>query len=167
VENIEDLPLYEVDYNYFHAGNRLAKRTFDWLAAALLSIISAPLILTLVALRRYKLHKVQFLGVDGSHFNGYVLQRRNGQNNSRHFISNLPLLWSILDGKLSFVGSELKTVDRDGRLLRCKPGLTGLYHIQNHHPLDDNDYQNFEHYYLQNHTFFLDIEIILKTILNI
>ena len=69
---------------------------------------------------------------------------------------------------MSFVGSELIEVGGTNRQLRYKPGLTGLFLLHNnHHKPDEADCQNYEHFYMQNHSFFLDIEIILKTLLHI
>lgn len=166
VENIEDLPLYEVDYNYYHIGNRLVKRLFDIVVAVLFLVVTIPLFILVLISHRYRLTKKQFQGIDGTHFYAPVLVRLNGKK-AMPLMQKLPLLWAILNGDMSFVGSELKTSESDGRFLRCKPGLTGLYRLQNNHHFDENDYQNFEHYYLQNHTFFLDVEILLRTILHI
>lgn len=166
IENIEDLPLYEVDYNYYHVGNRFSKRAFDLAIAFLLLLLSTPLILFLLATRRYRLESLLFQGVDGAVFPAYLLKKSNGDGLNK-VIEQLPLLWAVLMGQMSFVGSELKAADLNGRLLRCKPGLTGLYNLQNGSQLDDNDYQSFEYFYMQNHSFFLDVEIILKTILHI
>ena len=83
------------------------------------------------------------------------------------FIERFPLLFSILSGDLSFVGNDLLTANSDNRMFRCKPGLTGLSQLQGNHRPDEQDKQSYEHYYLQNHTLFLDLEIILKSLLKI
>ncbi|RKY61727.1 MAG: hypothetical protein DRP96_02280, partial [Candidatus Neomarinimicrobiota bacterium] len=68
---------------------------------------------------------------------------------------------------MSFVGSELLTSNPHLRHLRCKPGMTGLFQLQETHNPNEIDKQNYEYYYMQNHSLFLDVEILLKALLNI
>jgi len=166
VENIEDIPLLDVDYNLFHMGNRVIKRIFDVTLSVLAVILSGPIVLPLAYLMGYKMHLTEFVGVDGRHINALTMIKRNG-NHVRQFFKRYPLLFSIIKGDMSLVGSELMEVDHTNRNLRFKPGLTGLFRLSKNHRADDADRQNFEHFYMQNHSLFLDVEIILKTILKI
>ena len=166
VEKIEDIPLIEVEYNLYRLSNRFLKRVFDF-GLSLLALLSMSLLMVPYALLTgYKFQKQRFLGKEGIIFPGVIFAKRNG-NHVRPIIVRFPLLFSILTGKMSFVGSELLTANPHIRRLRCKPGLTGLFQLQETHQPNETDKQNYEHYYMQNHTLFLDVEIILKALLNI
>ncbi|MDD5231122.1 MAG: glycosyltransferase [Candidatus Marinimicrobia bacterium] len=167
VENIEDIPLLEVDYNLFHMGNRVSKRVFDLVVSVTGVILLAPFMIPLAYLMGYKFHKTVFIGVEGTQIEALTFIKRNGGNHARVFINRFPLLFSIIAGDLSLVGSELIPVGNSERSLRYKPGLTGLFRVSKNHRTDEIDKQNYEYLYMQNHSLFLDVEIILKTILKI
>ncbi len=166
VEKIEDIPLVEVEYNLYRLGNRLAKRVFD-LVLALLGLLTMSVVLIPYGLiAGYRFRQREFLGKEGRTFTGVVFAKRNG-NHARPLVEKFPLLLSVVAGDMSFVGSELLTTNPHIRRLRCKPGLTGLFQLQETHGPEQIDKQNYEHYYMQNHSLFLDVEIILKALLNI
>ncbi|MCI0496201.1 sugar transferase, partial [candidate division KSB1 bacterium] len=82
----------------------------------------------------------------------------------------LPYLWSILTGKLSVIGSEIKPAD-DARerqtSIKLKPGLTGLVQINRENSLSPGDQEKYHLYYLKNYSLLLDIEILIKAIFKI
>ncbi len=166
VEKIEDIPLIEVEYNMYRMGNRFSKRVFDLVTSLIGLILLTPFMVPYALIVGYKFKRQEFLGKEGGTFKGIVFTKRNG-NHSRPSVERFPLLASILTGRMSFVGSELLTANPHIRRLRCKPGLTGLFQLQETHSPDEIDKQNYEHYYMQNHSLFLDVEIILKALLNI
>lgn len=166
VEKIEDIPLINVEYNLYRMGNRFSKRIFDFVFASFSLIILAPVVVPWALLLGYRLQRQTFLAKEDTTFNGFVLVKRNG-NHSRPFIERFPLLFSIFIGDMSFVGSELLTANPHIRRLRCKPGLTGLFQLQENHRPNEIDKQNYEYYYMQNHSLFLDVEILLKALLYI
>ncbi len=100
-----------------------------------------------------------FWGEKSKIITAYILQSKN------KFIKILPLFWTILKGDLSFVGSSLvESTAKDPKLI-CTPGLSSLDKIKKMHV--NYSYRNqFDRYYVQNQSLGLDIEIILKTILN-
>ena len=63
---------------------------------------------------------------------------------------------------MSFVGSSLIPFTKPNPNLVCTPGLTGLGRIQKG-KLTNKEYNQFDHYYVQNHNLLLDIEILLKS----
>jgi lipopolysaccharide/colanic/teichoic acid biosynthesis glycosyltransferase len=166
VDKIEDIPLIEVDYNLFHFGNRFGKRLFDIFTAALILLVASPVIFPYAYIRRCHLYCRKYLGREGSDFSGWIFESRNHKRINPK-LEVYPLLFSVLKGDMSIVGSELLSANPNDRRLRCKPGLTGLFQLQENHLPNEVDKQNYEYYYMQNHSFFLDIEIILKALLNI
>ena len=83
---------------------------------------------------------------------------------NNQFIKKMPLFWSILKGDLSFVGSSLVELSEKDPKLICTPGLSSLDKINNLHVNIYNRHQ-FDHYYIQNQSLGLDIEILIKTVL--
>ncbi len=165
VEKIEDIPLIEVDYNIYYFGNRSIKRLFDIIISMAGTVIFSPFILPYVYFKGGRLQKEKFLTRDRRAFTGYVF-RKNSNSLSKN-LTRFPLIWSVLKGDMSMVGSELLSANHNQRQLHCKPGITGLFQVQSNHKPNVVDKQNYEHYYMRNYSLFLDIEIILKAILRI
>lgn len=86
-------------------------------------------------------------------------------------LDELPQLWNILRGDLSLVGprpivkDELRHYKEFGSIfLSVKPGLTGLWQVSGRSDLDYAERVNLDIYYVQNWSFWLDIKILLRTI---
>ena len=62
---------------------------------------------------------------------------------------------------MSFVGSEIIYNEKKIDTILLKPGITGLYKLNTEKLLANNKY---DHYYLENYSLLLDIEIIFKTL---
>ena len=78
-------------------------------------------------------------------------------------MKELPLFISVLFGNLSLVGSSMvETRVADPHLI-CQPGLTGLERIRSV-KFKPEDRQILDHYYVQNQSFTMDLEIIMKTV---
>ncbi len=165
VEKIEDIPLVEVDYKFYYMRNRMFKRLMDIIISTVSSIILAPFVVSYAFLIGCKFQKKEYLGVNGKSFQGTIFYKK--KNGIRKNLMRFPLIWSVLNGNISMVGSELLSVDTKDRHLHCKPGITGLFQLQSNHKPDQIDKQNYEHYYMLNYSLFLDIEILLKAILRI
>ena len=166
VENIEDIPLVNIDYNLFHVGNRVTKRIFDLLISSISIILLSPFVIPIAFLLGYRFQKANFIGAEQHQISALTLVKRNG-NHVHPFLNRFPLLFSVVKGDISLVGSELVPAENGERNLRFKPGLTSLFRVSKNHRTDENDKQNYEHFYMQNHSLFLDVEIILKTVLKI
>lgn len=86
-------------------------------------------------------------------------------------LDELPQLWNILKGDMSFIGPRPVTSDeleKYGKyvdfVLSAKPGLSGMWQISGR---SDTGYEErilLDMYYIQNWTIWLDIWIIIKTI---
>ena len=72
----------------------------------------------------------------------------------------------LLDlGELSIVGSLLIDSKESDPGILCKPGITGLERIKNLKFKSDTR-KAAQYYYIQNQNLKLDVEIIIKTLLN-
>ena len=111
-----------------------------------------------------------------------------GKKLRRYKLDELPELWNVLKGDMSFVGprpdvpgyaDKLKGKDRD--ILKLKPGITGpaslkyrqeedlLNTVENPQEYNDKiiypDKVRLNLYYLEHYSFFKDIEMIMCTVL--
>jgi len=86
-------------------------------------------------------------------------------------LDELPQLWNVLRGDMSFVGprpEETKFVDRydiwQRRRLKVKPGITGLQQIKCRGTLSLAERVRYDVYYVRKRSLLMDIWILLKTI---
>ncbi len=86
-------------------------------------------------------------------------------------LDELPQLWSILKGDMSFVGPRPALYNQDDLIaLRTEkgihlltPGLTGWAQINGRDELPIPVKVEFDQYYLENRSFLLDLKILLRT----
>lgn len=91
----------------------------------------------------------------------------------RYYLDELPQLFSILIGDMSFVGprpglardeKELDTKRKHSNIYSIKPGLTGWAQIHGDGNVPITTKNFWDKYYLDNQSFCLDLKIVLKTI---
>lgn len=89
-------------------------------------------------------------------------------------LDELPELWNILKGEMSFVGPRPLLVkylprynDEQRRRHLVRPGLTGLAQVNGRNEVSWNKRFQLDVGYAQHITFWLDIKIILKTVGNV
>jgi O-antigen biosynthesis protein WbqP len=90
-------------------------------------------------------------------------------------LDELPQLWSIIAGEMSFVGPRPALFNQDDLVsMRTKygvdqllPGLTGWAQINGRDELPISEKVKLDVEYLQNRSFFLDIKIIFLTFLKV
>ena len=86
-------------------------------------------------------------------------------------IDELPQLWNVLRGQMSLVGPRAhepeevaKYTQKQLRLLRVKPGITGMGQVGGASDLSFDEEVKLETYYIQNWSLWLDMQILLRTI---
>jgi len=90
-------------------------------------------------------------------------------------LDELPQLWSILMGDMSFVGPRPALFNQDDLILlrteygveKLLPGLTGWAQVNGRDELSIPDKVQFEVEYLQNRSFLFDIKILYLTFLKV
>ena len=93
----------------------------------------------------------------------------------RTSLDELPQLLNILFGQMSFVGPRPALFNQDdlialrtiNRVHLLPPGLTGWAQVNGRDELPIPVKVNFDEYYLRNRSFWLDIQIILRTIVKV
>lgn len=192
----------------------IAKIIFDKLFSILGLICLAPIMLVVSILIRIKMpggpviFKQKRVGQYGKLFTVFKFRSMNvagegrtsiaseeedritplGKTLRRYKLDELPELWNVLKGDMSFVGprpdvpgyaDKLKGKDRD--ILKLKPGITGpaslkyrqeedlLNSVTNPQEYNDKviypDKVRLNLYYLEHYSFFKDIEMIMCTVL--
>ena len=86
-------------------------------------------------------------------------------------IDELPQLWNILRGDISWVGprpiveAELEKYGEGSALLALRPGLTGLWQVSGRNDIGYGERVKLDIFYIENWSLWLDIKIILRTVL--
>ena len=91
----------------------------------------------------------------------------------RTSIDELPQFWNVLKGDMSLVGTRPPTVDeweayqpRHRKRLAVKPGMTGMWQVSGRSDITDfEEVVNLDIKYIRNWSFYLDVKILLKTVL--
>ncbi len=146
IDELDTLPLVEIEYNLRKPGNRILKRTFDLVCSLVLFVTVFPVTWT---------------------WKSIVPSSRFGVLGTR-----ILLLPRVFSGRISLVGRPLSdTDDVDGqdssRSYLGPKGLTGLVQVNLHKGLDADEVERYKLYYAKNYTIGLDLQIILKSLLNL
>ncbi|PIZ68975.1 MAG: hypothetical protein COY19_02870 [Candidatus Marinimicrobia bacterium CG_4_10_14_0_2_um_filter_48_9] len=148
VEDIRDLQLVDMRFDYFKPWNRLVKRVGDLVFVILLSLTWWPITTVQGKLRKYARAGEPFQAWDSNREWGVVKER-------------LPLLRQVWSGKMTLVGAPLDlTLDKQ----IVKPGLVSMEDIRSANHLDESERIKLLNYYLHNQSFLFDLEILLKAI---
>lgn len=142
IDELDDIPLVQIEYNIHRPANRFFKRTFD--------LVISCLLMPLVPLAAW---------------NG---TSRNAPGRFMAAISKLP---RIVKGEMSIVGppetsvSGLHNGTDASALYLGKAGVTGLVHINYRDDLTAEEVERYNVYYAKNQSVLLDLEILLKSLL--
>ena len=158
VENLSGITLINLEFPVFDKMHLIFKRIFDVFFSSLLITLVLPLLIYLWLASGLKERKVWC--EDG---NKLILKEFN---TSVSWMRELPYLFSIMHGNLSFVGCEILDITSRNPELLFKPGLTGLSQLRAAEVHDSTD-SNIEHFYLQNQSLIFDLEILFKSILKV
>ncbi|WP_276203720.1 sugar transferase [Vibrio coralliirubri] len=170
------------------------KRTFDIILSFVLLISLFPVFCIVYIMVNYKLGRPAIFsqrrpGLDEKIFTMYKFRSmtdRKGNNGQllpdseritkfgsflrRSSLDELPSLWNILVGDMSFVGPRPLLVeyldyytDNEKRRHTVRPGLTGLAQVSGRNNLGWNDRLKTDIKYVDNPSFFLDIKIMFLT----
>ena len=157
IEDIGGISFVNIEYNLFYRLHRISKRIFDLVFSSILLSILSPIIIGYYLFG--KVIQMRFWGENSSTINTRVFDSNN------KLIRDIPLLISVFFGYISLVGSSMIESSKNNPNLLCQPGITGLERIRNV-KFDPDIRRAVEHYYIQNQNLKLDLEIIIKTLLN-
>jgi exopolysaccharide biosynthesis polyprenyl glycosylphosphotransferase len=96
---------------------------------------------------------------------------RIGRFLRRYSLDELPQLWNVFRGEMSLVGprpEQLFLVERyapwQRKRLAVLPGITGWWQVNGRSDLPMHLNSEYDLYYIQNYSFFLDLRILWKTL---
>jgi len=147
IDDLDALPLVEIDYNIHRLGNRVTKRLFD-------IVVSGGLLVSFYPVLRL-LQGVGIAARDG----------RWGKNAGR-----LP---AVLRGDLSFVGRPVDDPSANARVpgqangtYLGPRGVFGLVQLHERRGLSNDERERYELYYAKNQSLLLDVDILVKSLLS-
>lgn len=174
------------------------KRAFDFTLASVSIVILAPLMLLIALVVYLKLgapvfHQQTRPGLHGKPFNLIKFRSmREAFDEQDNLLPNelritpfgkrlrslsldeLPELWNILKGDMSFVGPRPLLMDylplyneRQARRHNVRPGLTGWSQINGRNSISWEEKFELDNWYVENASFGLDVKIILMTFLTV
>jgi lipopolysaccharide/colanic/teichoic acid biosynthesis glycosyltransferase len=149
IDELDTLPLVEIEYNIHKTVNRVVKRAFDVFGSSVLLVLVYPW------MALYRLF--------------------GGMRKSGRLASSVLLLPQVFLGRLSFVGlpmSEGPELPMDAeespvndRVAYLGPkGLTGIVQINMREGLEQEEIEKYKLYYAKNQSLTLDLEIIAKSL---
>jgi len=156
VEDVSNIPFLNIEYTLYHRFNIFSKRLFDLFLSTILILLLSPFFLILKII--FKWEKKIIWGLENK-----KVEIREVKTNIL-FFKELPLLFNIFFGQISFVGSSRISVHNSRNNMICKPGLTGIYRIKKFN-FEKNEENFYDHYYVQNQSMAFDLEILIRTIL--
>jgi hypothetical protein len=145
IDELDDIPFVNIEYNLQRPLNVFVKRTFDIVFSFFLMVIIYPFI-----------------------YFWKALTGRTGR-----FGTKILLVPQVFRGEFSFVGPPeyALSLPRNGSTISSaywgKQGLTGLVQINFHDELTSADIEKYNLYYAKNQSLWLDIEILIKSLLSL
>lgn len=97
-----------------------------------------------------------------------------GENIRRFSLDELPQLFNVLKGEMSFVGPRPLLVeylelynDEQKKRHNVKPGITGWAQVNGRNSISWEQKFNYDVWYVENQSFFLDLKILWLTLLKV
>lgn len=95
-----------------------------------------------------------------------------GKTYRKYSIDEIPQLWNVLKGDMSFVGPRPEIVEitnhysiEQKKRLLVKPGITGYAQVHGRSTITHGEKIVRDLYYVQHYSFLLDVKIVIRTIL--
>lgn len=198
---IYDIPLLEVVREPQNSISRFRKRCTDLVLASSVLILCLPLFPVLILMVkltsrgpflfiqervgkdriRFPLYKIRTMIEDAEEETGPVLSRQGdprltpvGDFLRRYRLDELPQLWNVIRGDMSFVGPRPEracfsqqfdtTIPGYGERFRVKPGITGLAQVNGGYATTPQIKLKYDLAYIYNPSFWLDLRILGETI---
>ena len=144
VDQLDEIPFIELQYNIDRMTNRIVKRAVDIAGSVFLLISCAPFV---------------------------YFKRPFTRTTPSAFSSAMLAMPKVLRGSMSLIGRPpLKANDHSpfthNGVSLGKPGITGIVQINSDRAMSDEEREQYEIYYAKNQSLMLDVEILVKAIVN-
>lgn len=160
IENFDDIPLVEFDYKIYRISNLILKRAFDLILSFVFFPLLIPFFLYILVSLKYSINRIDVS--DGMGGREKILVVFKNGKKTLYNLGLVTLLFEIMRGKLTFVGTELTFFDSKIKEYGFKPGLTGM--VQLYNGKSDKEKFRLNEFYLRNYSLMLDLEILFKSI---
>jgi exopolysaccharide biosynthesis polyprenyl glycosylphosphotransferase len=198
---LHDIPLIEVIRDPLAGGASAVKRVFDVCVATALFVVALP-VMAIVALavgltsrgpvlfrqerlgkdrRPFTMFKFRTMRADAEEGTGPVLATENdprvtwlGRSLRAARLDELPQLWNVLRGDMSFVGPRperpefVRTLERDingyAERFKIRPGLTGYAQVNGEYHTSAATKLKYDLAYIYNRSLWLDFRILSETV---
>lgn len=154
VENLQEVKLIDMDYQFFHPVNRLVKRLMDLILSIGMLILLRPFQAFLASVQGIKAY--DFVRGDNS------IRAYDSSGRWNQFWERLPSLRYVLMGRMSLVGAPLEMQDRPSGI---PVGLMSLEELRTNKQVSAEERLSLLNYYIHNQSILLDLEIIIKTMM--
>jgi exopolysaccharide biosynthesis polyprenyl glycosylphosphotransferase len=198
---LHDIPLIEVVTDPLAGAASGVKRVFDLLLGVPLFVLALPVMVVVAALVRVSstgpvLYTQERVGKDGRNFTmvkfrtmradaergtGPVLAAENdprvtflGRFLRATRLDELPQLWNLLRGDMSFVGPRperpefveqyVRDIQGYGERFRVRPGMTGYAQVNGEYHTSPTTKLKYDLAYIHNHSLWLDLKIMSETV---
>jgi len=198
---VNDIPLIEITKDPVPSWVFILKRVIDILLAAFLGILFLPVMLIALILTKltsggpifykqvrvgekgkpFNLYKFRTMVVEAEKESGPILATENdsritfvGKFLRKNRIDELPQLWNILKGDMSFVGPRperpyfvekyKKSIPGYEERFKIKPGATGLAQVSGSYITTPENKLKYDLIYIYHQSIFLDLKILLQTV---
>lgn len=151
VEYLESIPVVEVEFAHTKGLNPFIKRMMDIVLGLLVCLPLFLMVFPSFVLNAKK----------RSVYNGILLFT---PINKHKWKNRMLLFWNVVIGKLTMIGAPL--ANAFGQHYEYQKGLMGIIQLNSDKIQSKTDSENYELYYLQNYTIWMDIDILLKSIFN-
>ena len=198
---LHDIPLIEVVTDPLAGAASGVKRVFDLVVAIPMFALALPVMLIVAVLVRVSssgpvIYTQQRVGKDGRPFTmiKFRTMRRDAERGTGPILAaendprvtwlgrflratrldELPQLWNLLRGDMSFVGPRperpefvaqyVKDIQGYGERFRVRPGLTGYAQVNGEYHTSPTTKLKYDLAYIHNHSLWLDLKILSETV---
>jgi hypothetical protein len=162
VERLIDYPLVEIEYPIGKTFNRYTKRLFDITVSAIILIFTFPIWAYQLWFRKKRIRKYDIWGDSGQR----IVIKQTLNQPLTGVINKILLMVYIFYGKLSLVGAPIRQYSQKQPTYFYKPGLMGLAQLNKINLSQNQDQDMYELLYIKNQSFWLDMEIMIKSFLH-
>jgi GT2 family glycosyltransferase len=136
IDELDDIPLVDIEYNIDRSANRLVKRLNDLVISLSVLLLIYPV----------------------------VMLRKKAGGAMGKFSNAVLKMPDVSRGAMSIVGPKPEHVHHASSFIG-KPGVTGIVQINYHDDLTPEEVEKYNLYYAKNQSLLLDLEIVLKSII--
>lgn len=160
IEKFDEIPLIEMEYAYGKTFNKIIKRVFDIAISIILLSCTFPAFFLFYIFSFKNIKKFEVVGTRMK----IIKIFQNKKFPFKGFINFWFSIFQIFTGKFTFVGAPIILNSAKPNNILYKPGLMGLVQLNSQRKLNLDEIKKIDLYYLKNQNFWLDMEIIFRSI---